>query len=168
MLAGRTPAPPGTPRNSREPACPPRPRQPSAGTPARTRQAPRTRTTAAPAPDRKAPPKMTADPGHPPALPGQASPAQHLAAIAAGLSGRAITSRLTRIGGTPVLTIDDPAAGPDYATITVDPGPGLGAGPQLDCTCIWTPAPGTTPQATAATIVTVLNAIRPTPDPGRP
>jgi hypothetical protein len=107
---------------------------------------------------------MTADPGHPAAPAGQASHAQHLTAIAAGLAGHGITSRMTRIGGTPVLTIDEPAAGPDYATITIDPGAGL----QLDCTCIWTPAPGTTPQATAATIITVLNAIRPAPAPARP
>jgi hypothetical protein len=32
--------------------------------------------------------------------------------------------------------------------------PGL----HLDCTCVWTPAPGTTPQVTAAVITAVLNA----------
>jgi hypothetical protein len=102
---------------------------------------------------------MTADPAPTPAPAAPPSAAQHLAAIAAGLAGHGITSRLTRIGGTPVLTIDEPAAGPDHATVTIDPGPGL----HLDCTCIWTPAPGTTPQAAAATIRTVLNAIRPAP-----
>jgi hypothetical protein len=102
---------------------------------------------------------MTAHPGPPPPPAAQAGAARHLAAIADGLAGHGITSHLTRIGGTPVLTIDEPAAGPDYATITIDPGPGL----HLDCTCIWTPPPGTTPQAATATILTVLNAIRPAP-----
>jgi hypothetical protein len=31
----------------------------------------------------------------------------------------------------------------------------------LECTCIWTTAPGTTPGTIADTIVAVLNAVRP-------
>jgi hypothetical protein len=91
--------------------------------------------------------------------------AQHLAAIAARLTARGLTPRLTRLGALPVLTIDQPAAGPDPVTITIDPcpGPGAGTGPglPLDCTCLWTPAPGTAPETTADTIITILNALRP-------
>jgi hypothetical protein len=36
---------------------------------------------------------------------------QHLAAIAASLAEHGITGRVTRLGGTPVLTIDEPAGG---------------------------------------------------------
>ena len=86
---------------------------------------------------------------------------QHLAAIAAGLAEHGVTSRLTRLGGTPVLTIDEPIGGPDSATVAIDPDTSSGTGLRLDCTCIWTPAPDTSPEATADTIVTVLNAIRP-------
>jgi hypothetical protein len=90
---------------------------------------------------------------------------QHLAAIAARLTARGITSRLTRLGGTPVLTIDQPGPGPYPVTVTVDPDPGTGSGLPVDCTCLWTPAPGTTPEATADTIITVLNALRPATTP---
>jgi hypothetical protein len=76
---------------------------------------------------------------------------QHLSAIAARLNEHGITSRLSRLGGTPVLTVEEPAA-----SVGIDPGPGL----SIDCTCLWTPAPGTAPEATADTIVTVLAAIR--------
>ncbi|MGH3182782.1 MAG: hypothetical protein ACRDOE_12880, partial [Streptosporangiaceae bacterium] len=88
---------------------------------------------------------MTTGPG-PHATPGhQASTAsQHLAAIAASLTGHGITSRLTRLGDTPVLTIDAPGTGPDPATIAIDPDTSTGPGLRLDCTCTWTPAPGTT------------------------
>lgn len=91
-------------------------------------------------------------------------PGQHLAAIAAALAGHGITSRLTRLAGTPVLTTARPAAGPDPATIAIDPVPGL----RLDCTCTWTPAPGATPQATAAVITAVLHAARPAAGPAPP
>jgi hypothetical protein len=95
---------------------------------------------------------------------GQAGQAgRHLTAIAARLTARGIVSRLTRLGGTPVLTIDQPTGGPYPVTVTVDPGTGTGSGVPVDCTCLWTPAPGTTPEATADTIVTVLNALRTEP-----
>jgi hypothetical protein len=83
-----------------------------------------------------------------------------LSAVAAGLSGHGISIRLTRLGDTPVLTIEEPAAGPDPTTVSVDPDPG-DPGLPVECTCIWTPAPGATPQAIADTIITVLNAVRP-------
>jgi hypothetical protein len=84
---------------------------------------------------------------------------EHLAAIAARLCERGITSRLTRLGGTPVLTIDEPAGGPDFATVTIDPDASSGSGLRFDCTCIWTPDSEATPKATADTIVIVLNAV---------
>ena len=103
---------------------------------------------------------MTTDPAPQPAPRGQPGDArQHLAAIAASLSGHGIPARLTRLAGIPVLTVDQPGAGPDRAAVSIDPGPGGGPGPQFDCTCIWTPAPGATPQATAGTILAVLAAI---------
>jgi hypothetical protein len=98
-------------------------------------------------------------PPRPPAPAGQAR--QHLAAIAASLTPHGLTSRLAMIGPVPVLTINDPAAGPHAATIAVDPDPGTATGQPFDCTCIWTSAPGTTPQATADTIRAVLHAIHP-------
>lgn len=85
---------------------------------------------------------------------------EHLAAIAASLSERGIASRLTRLGGTPVLTIDEPADGQDFATVAIDPDTSSGSGLRLDCTCLWTPAADATPKAIADTIVTVLDAIR--------
>jgi hypothetical protein len=108
---------------------------------------------------------MTTPPAQHP-MPGtQASAAgQHLAAIAASLSGHGITCRLTRLGGTPVLTIDAPGDGEDLAAVAIDPDIYAGPGLRLDCTCTWTPAPGATPQATAATITAVLNALTPTPE----
>ena len=101
-----------------------------------------------------------------PSAPGpQASAAgQHLAAIATSLSGYGITSRLTRLGGTPVLTVDAPGVGEDLATIAVDPDTHVGPGLRLDCTCTWTAAPGATPQATAATITAVLDALSSAPE----
>jgi hypothetical protein len=86
---------------------------------------------------------------------------QHLAAIAASLAEHGVTGRLTRLGGTPVLTIDEPSGGPDSPTVAIDPDTSGDSGLRLDCTCIWTPAPDTSPQATADAIVTVLNAVRP-------
>jgi hypothetical protein len=112
-------------------------------------------------------PEMTTRPTPQPPPPSQVSHArQHLAAIAATLTGHGIAARLTRLGGIPVLTIDQPGPGPDRATVSIDPAPGTGQ--QYDCTCIWTPAPGSTPQATAGTIITVLDAItRPGAPPGQ-
>jgi hypothetical protein len=113
---------------------------------------------------------MTTRPAQP-AVPGtQAATAagQHLAAIATSLSGHGITSRLTRLGGTPVLTIDAPGAGEDPSTIAIDPDTHAGPGLRLDCTCTWTPALGATPQATAATITAILNALRPPPNSPEP
>lgn len=112
---------------------------------------------------------MTPAPARPQAPSGPASPAgQHLAAIAASLSGHGITTTLTPIGGTPTLTIGDPATGPDHATVTIDPDPSGAPGLHLDCTCIWTPPPGTAPGTTAATIIAVLNALRPAPAGNQP
>ena len=51
-----------------------------------------------------------------------------------------------------------PPAGPHAATVAIDPDLRAGPGLRLDCTCIWTPAPGTTAQAAAAVIAAVLNA----------
>jgi hypothetical protein len=88
---------------------------------------------------------------------------QHLAAIADTLTAHGIPSRLERLGAITTLTIDRPGTGPDPATISIDPDPHGGPGLYLDCTCIWTPGPGTTPQATAAAILTILSAIGPGP-----
>jgi hypothetical protein len=92
-----------------------------------------------------------------PALHDQAG--RHLTAVAAGVTVHGITARLSRIGDIPVLTIEEPAAGPDPTTVTINPdlgGPGL----PLECTCLWTPPPGATPEAIAGTIIAVLTAIR--------
>ena len=101
-------------------------------------------------------------PGQHQALRDQASRAsQHLTAIAARLADHGIASSLTCLGGTPVLTIEEPAAGPNPAAVSIDPDTSNGPGLWIDCTCLWTPSPGTPPEATADTIRTVLNAIRP-------
>jgi hypothetical protein len=102
----------------------------------------------------------------PPASPGTQAVFQHLAAIAVSLSGHGVTSRLTRVGGTPVLTIEGPGGEEDCATIAIDPDTYAGPRLRLECTCIWTPAPGASPQAIADTITAVLEALR--PDPERP
>ena len=113
---------------------------------------------------RKASMEMTTELGQSPAPRESANFAgEHLAAIAASLSEHGVTSRLTRLGGTPVLTIDEPADGPDFAAVAIDPDTSSDSGLRLDCTCIWTPASEDTPKATADTIVTVLNAIRARP-----
>jgi hypothetical protein len=106
-------------------------------------------------------------PGHTtqPAPPTPAS--QHLTAVAAGFTRRGISTRLTRIGDVPVLTIEEATGGPNPTTISIDPDlddPGL----SLDCTCLWTPAPGASPEAIADTILAVLNAIRPLAAAPRP
>ena len=101
---------------------------------------------------------MTTSHGHRPAPRHQAS--QHLTAVADGLADRSVSIRLTHLGDTPVLTIEDSAAGQDPVTVSVDPDtsqPGL----PLECTCIWTAAPGTSPEALAGTITAVLDAVRP-------
>lgn len=87
---------------------------------------------------------------------------QHLSAIAARLTDHGIASRLGRVGSTPVLTIEELAAGPNPPSVSVDPDPYAESGSELslDCTCLWTPAPGTTPEATADTIMIILKAIR--------
>jgi hypothetical protein len=86
---------------------------------------------------------------------------QHLAAIAASLDARGLPSRLTRPGGTPVLTVEIPGGGPDPDAVAIHPDPYAPPGPalQFDCTCIWTPAPGASPQATADVITAVLAAL---------
>jgi len=69
--------------------------------------------------------------------------------------------RLTRDGGVSTLTIEEPCGAPNPTTIVIDPGDGPGF--WIDCTCVWTPPAGTTPEAAAVTILAVLNAIRPAP-----
>lgn len=94
---------------------------------------------------------------------GPTAAGQHLAAIAASLSARGFTSHLTQTSGNPVLTVAAPGAGPDPDTVSLHPDPYAdpGPAPQFDCTCVWTPASGASPQATAATIAAVLTALRP-------
>jgi hypothetical protein len=92
---------------------------------------------------------------------GPAGAARHLDAIAAALAGCGIASRVTRLAGTPVLTTGGPAAEPEAATVTIDPDTRGGPALALDCTCIWTPARGASPQVVAATITAVLAAARP-------
>jgi hypothetical protein len=122
---------------------------------------------AQPAPERIT--AMTTGPGQPRrAAPGEAA-RQHLTAIASSLTRHGLAGRLTRLAGTPVLTINDPAAGPGTATITIDPDLRTSTGLPLDCTCLWTPAPGDPPEATAAAIRTILATLRPAaggPGPG--
>jgi hypothetical protein len=84
---------------------------------------------------------------------------RHLAALAAGFTGYGISPRLSRIGGVPVLTIEEPTGGPDPMTVSINPdlsGPGL----PLECTFLWTPPPSVPPEAIADTIIAVLNAVR--------
>jgi hypothetical protein len=106
---------------------------------------------------------MTTAPALRTASPGLAAVARYLAAVAAELDGNGIASRITRPAGTPVLTTEPPA-GPGAATVAIDPDMHVGPSLRLDCTCVWTPAPGTTPQDTAAVITAVLNATRASPD----
>jgi hypothetical protein len=83
-------------------------------------------------------------------------PARYLDAIAAALAARGIRTQLTCPAGMPVLAASGPAAGPDAATVHPDPAatPAL----VLDCTCIWSPAPGAAPQAVAAAAAAILTA----------
>jgi hypothetical protein len=85
---------------------------------------------------------------------------RYLTAVAAGLTGHGIATRMSRIGDVPVLTIEEPADGPEPTTISINPD--LSArGLPLECTVLWTPAPGMAPEAIADTIIAVLNAVRP-------
>ena len=93
-----------------------------------------------------------------PALPADpAAVTRHLDAIAAALAAHGIAARITVPAGTPVLTTGPPA-GPHAATVAIDPDLRARPGLRLDCTCVWTPAPGTTAQAAAAAIAAVLHA----------
>jgi hypothetical protein len=90
---------------------------------------------------------------------------RHLVAVADGLTGHGIATHLSRIGDVPILTIEEPTGGPDPTTISINPdlsGPGL----PLECTLLWTPAPGMPPEAIAATLIAILNAVRPLPAAG--
>jgi len=84
---------------------------------------------------------------------------RHLAALADSLASCGLASRLRVLGGTPVLDISPPAAGPGSPAVAVDPRAGEGPGLALDCTCTWTAAPGADAETTAATIRAVLDAI---------
>jgi len=104
---------------------------------------------------------MTTSPGpHPqpaPREPGHDPAGQYLAAIAAILTDQGTSCRLTRDGGTPTLHIEEPSGAPNPVTVVIDPGNGPGS--WIDCTCIWTPPAGTTPEAATGTVLAVLNAI---------
>jgi hypothetical protein len=85
---------------------------------------------------------------------------RHLAAVAAGFTGHDIATHLSRIGDVPVLTIEEPTGGPDPTTISINPDlsdPGV----SLECTFLWTPAPGMPPEAIADALIAMLNAVRP-------
>jgi hypothetical protein len=106
-------------------------------------------------------PGMTTTPGQDsrPAPRDHDHASQYLAAIVASLTAQGTGCRLTRDGGVSTLTIEEPCGAPTPTTIVIDPGNGPGF--WIDCTCIWTPPAGTTPEAAADTILAVLNAIRP-------
>jgi hypothetical protein len=109
---------------------------------------------------------MTTAPVRQAAIGGAARVDRHLDAIATVLVGFGIGCRVTHPAGTPVLTTGPPA-GQNAATVAIDPDMHAGPGLRLDCTCVWTPAPGTTPQATAAVISAVLNAAQASANPAR-
>jgi hypothetical protein len=116
---------------------------------------------------RHRPEDTTVSTGQPP-QPAPHDQADHkLTAVAAGFTAHGITACLSRIADMPVLTIEDPAGGSDPATISVNPDPGT-PGLPLQCTCLWTPPPGATPETIAETIIAVLNALRPPPAAHRP
>jgi hypothetical protein len=110
---------------------------------------------------------MTTAPAYPAPAASPDGLARHLDAIAAALDTRGIACQITSPAGTPVLTTKAPA-GPDGATVAIDPDLHARPGPGLDCTCVWTPAPDATPQATAAVIAAVLTASRTSPARARP
>jgi hypothetical protein len=92
----------------------------------------------------------------------------YLDAVAAALARLGIGCHITRPAGTSPVLVTGPAAGPGGATIAIDPDPHAGPDLRLDCTCVWTPPPGTAPAATAAAIAAVLHAAapaRPRPQP---
>ena len=92
---------------------------------------------------------------------------RHLAAVMARVAGHGVSPRLSRIGNVPVLTIEEPAGGPDPTTVSINPdlsAPGM----PLECTFLWTPPPGVPPEAIADTIIAVLNAVRPPAAPQGP
>jgi hypothetical protein len=95
-----------------------------------------------------------------PAIPGTAA-GPHLDAVAAALAGHGVGCRITRPAGTTPVLVTGPPAGPGAATVAIDPDPWAGPDLLLDCTCVWTPPPGTTPEATAATMAAVLRAAAP-------
>ena len=92
------------------------------------------------------------------ATPEQAAP--QLAAVADSVTGHRISARLSRIGNVPVLTIEEPADGPDPTTVSIHPDPSTPALP-LECTCLWTLAPDATPEAIGQALIAVLDAISP-------
>jgi hypothetical protein len=92
-----------------------------------------------------------------PAAPGDTA-GPHLAAVATALARHGIGCRITRPAGTTPVLVTGPPAGPGGATAAIDPDPHPGRDVRLDCTCVWTPPPGTTPEATAATMAAVLHA----------
>jgi len=82
----------------------------------------------------------------------------YLDAVAAALARHGVGCRITHLAETtPVLVTGSPAR-PGGATIAIDPDPWAVPELRLDCTCVWTPPPGTTPEATAATMFAVLHA----------
>jgi hypothetical protein len=91
---------------------------------------------------------------------------QHLDAIATALTDGGVDCQVTRPAGTPVLTTGPPL-GLNAATVAIDPDMHAATDLRMDCTCVWTPAPGTTPEVTAAVIGAVLNAICTSTDSGR-
>jgi hypothetical protein len=92
-----------------------------------------------------------------PAAPGTAA-GPHLDAVAAALARHGIGCRITRPAGTTPVLVTGPPAGPVGATVAIDPDPRAGQNLRLDCTCVWTPPPGTTAESTAATMAAVLHA----------
>lgn len=87
-----------------------------------------------------------------------AAVAQHLDDVAVALVSSGVSCQVTYTAGAPVL-VTGPPAGPNAVSVAIDPDMHAEPGMQLDCTCVWTPAQGTTPQATAATIAAVLRAV---------
>lgn len=92
-----------------------------------------------------------------PAAPGDAA-GPHLDAVAAALARYGVGCRITRPAGIASVLVTGPPAGPGGATAAIDPDPQADRDLRLDCTCVWTPPPGSTPEATAATIAAVLRA----------
>ena len=93
-----------------------------------------------------------------PAAPGTAA-APYLDAVAAALAQHGVGCRITRPAGTTPVLVTWPPAGPGGATIAIDPDPWAERELLLDCTCAWTPSPGTLPEVTAATMAAVLHAV---------